>query len=116
MLYTLNHRLVLKSVNRAFLAIEMKKKKKVLTNKPVYLQLLILEVSKALMYWFWYDYVKPKYRGEAKLCFMDTDLLSLIVFSFNVYVNVKKLIGLMKNESGGNIMTKFVGFRAKTCI
>ena len=47
---------------------------------------------------------------------MDTDLLSLIVFSFNVYVNVKKLIGLMKNESGGNIMTKFVGFRAKTCI
>ena len=66
MLYTLNHRLVLKSVNRAFLAIEMEKKKKILTNKPVYLGLLILEVSKALMYWFWYDYVKPKYRGEAK--------------------------------------------------
>ena len=42
------------------------KKKKILTNKPVYLGLLILEVSKALMYWFWYDYVKPKYRGEAK--------------------------------------------------
>ena len=42
------------------LAIE-KKKKKVKMNKPVYLGLSILEVIKALIYKFWYDYIKPKY-------------------------------------------------------
>ena len=41
-------------------------------NKPAYLALLILELSKMLMYEFWYDYVKPKYDEKAKLCYMDT--------------------------------------------
>ena len=54
------------------LAIEMKKIK-VKTNKQVYLSLSILEISKALMYEFWYDYIKPKYQDNAKLCYMDTD-------------------------------------------
>ena len=40
--------------------IEMKKTK-VKMNKPIYLGLLILEISKILMYEFWYDYMKPKY-------------------------------------------------------
>ena len=44
-------------------------------NKPVYLGLSILEVSKILMYEFCYDYVKPKYGEKAKLCYMDTDRL-----------------------------------------
>ena len=35
-------------------------------NKPVYLGLSILEISKILMYEFWYDYVKPEYDVEAK--------------------------------------------------
>ena len=42
-------------------------------NKPVYLGLSILEISKTLMYEFWYDYIKPKYQNNAKLCYMDTD-------------------------------------------
>ena len=42
-------------------------------NKPVYLELLILESSKVLMYDFWYNYVKPKYGEKAKLCYMDTE-------------------------------------------
>ena len=42
-------------------------------NKPVYLGLSILELSKILMYEFWYDYVKPKYGEKAKLHYMDTD-------------------------------------------
>ena len=50
-----------------------------LVNKPVYLALSILELSKTLMYEFWYDYVKPKYDEKAKLCYMDTD-------SFIVYI------------------------------
>ena len=42
-------------------------------NKPVYLGLSILEISKTLMYEFWYDYMKPKYSDKVKLCYMDTD-------------------------------------------
>ena len=54
------------------LATEMKKTK-VKMNKPVYLGLSILEISKTLMYEFWHDYVKPKYGDNVKLCFMETD-------------------------------------------
>ena len=54
------------------LAIEMKKIK-VEINKPVYLALSILEISKTLMYEIWYDYIKPKYQDNAKLYYMDTD-------------------------------------------
>ena len=42
-------------------------------NKPIYLGLSILEISKILMYEFWYDYVKPKYNDNVRLCYMDTD-------------------------------------------
>ena len=52
--------------------IEMKKTK-VKMNKPIYLGLSILEISKTLMYEFWYDYMKPKYGNDVKLCYMDTD-------------------------------------------
>ena len=44
------------------MAIEMKKKTKVKINKPTYLGMAILDISKTLMYEFWYDYVKPKYQ------------------------------------------------------
>ena len=54
------------------LTIEMKKTK-VKMNKPVYLGLSILEISKTVMYEFWYDYMKPKYGDNVKLCYMDTD-------------------------------------------
>ena len=54
------------------LAIEMRKTQ-ILMNKPVYLGLSILDLSKTVMYEFWYDYVKPKYGENAKLCYMDTD-------------------------------------------
>ena len=53
--------------------IEMKKTK-VKMNKPIYLGLSILEISKNFgMYEFWYDYMKPKYANNVKLCYMDTD-------------------------------------------
>ena len=58
-------------VFRKFIAIEMKKTK-VKMNKPVYLGLSILEISKTFMYEFWYDYFKPRYQNNAKLCYMDT--------------------------------------------
>ena len=53
------------------LAIEMKKTK-VKMNNPVYLGISILDISKMLMYKFWYDYIKPKYGDRAKLCYTDT--------------------------------------------
>ena len=42
-------------------------------NKPIYLGLSILDLSKTVMYEFWYAYVKPKYGENEKLCCMDTD-------------------------------------------
>ena len=48
------------------------RKTQILMNKPVYLGLLILDLSKTVMYEFWYDYVKPKYVENVKVCYMDT--------------------------------------------
>ena len=59
------------------------KKTEVKMNKPIYLGLSILEISKILMYEFWYDYMKPKYNGNVKLCYMDTD---------SFIMNIKKII------------------------
>ena len=56
-----------------------KGKKEILMNKPIDLGLSILELSKILMYGFWYDYVKLKYCKQAKLCYMGKD-------SFTVYI------------------------------
>ena len=50
-------------------------------NKPAYLGLSILELSKILMYEFRYDYVKQKYGEKIKLRYMDTD--SLLVYKKN---------------------------------
>ena len=49
------------------------RKTQILMNKPVYLGLSILNISKTVMYEFWHDYVKLKYGENAKLCYMDTN-------------------------------------------
>ena len=54
------------------LAIEMRKAQ-MLMKKTFYLHLLILGLSKTVIYKFWYDYIKPKYGKYAKLCYMDID-------------------------------------------
>ena len=55
------------------LLVKWMKKIKVKMNKLVYLGISILEISKTLMYEFWYDYIKPKYQYNAKLYNIDTD-------------------------------------------
>ena len=59
------------SKNLSAMGMKKPKKTRVETNEPVYLDLLILEISKTLMYEFWYDYLKPKYQQNAKLGYMD---------------------------------------------
>ena len=54
------------------MTLEMKKTK-VKMNKPIYLGMSILGISKTVMCEFWYDYIKPKYGDRAKLCFTNTD-------------------------------------------
>ena len=123
------------------------KKTKVKMNKPIYLGLSILEISKILMYEFWYDYMKPKYNDNVRLCYMDTDSFVMHIKTndfdkdiandienrfdtSNYEVNTsetsalahrpfrtgknKKVIGLIKDELGGKIITEFVTLRPKT--
>ena len=99
-------------------------------SKPLYLGLLIIGLSKILMYEFCYDYVKPKYCEETNLYYMDTNNFVVHIKTDDIYKDIaedvetrfdtsnyklerpfskgknKKLIGLMKNESGGKIMTR----------
>ena len=117
--------------------IEMKKVK-VKMNKPIYLGLSILEISKIIMYEFWYNYVKKKHGDIVKLSYMDTDSLIMNIKTKDFYKDIaqdveerldtsdydvdrslpkgkkKKVIGLMKDELGGGIITEFVAFRPKT--
>ena len=117
--------------------IEMKKTK-VKMNKSIYLGLSILEISKILMYEFWYDYMKPKYNDNVKLCYMDTDSFVMHIKTNDFYKDIsddvdnrfdtsnyevkrtlligknKKVIGLMKDELGGEIITEFIALRPKT--
>ena len=69
------------------LAIEMKKIK-VKMNKSVYLGLSILEISKTLMYKFWYDYIKPKYQYNSKLYYMDTESIIIHIKAEDVYEDI----------------------------
>ena len=114
------------------------KKIKVKMNKRVYLGLSILKTSKTLIYEFWYDYIKPKYQNNAKPCYMDTYSFVIHIKTEDVYKDIaddvekifdtsnyeinrplpkgkdKKVIGLMRDELGGTIMTEFVSLRPKT--
>ena len=51
-------------------------------NKPIHSGFSILEISKTLMYEFWYDYIKPKYQNNVKLCYMDT-------VSFIIHIKIR---------------------------
>ena len=114
------------------------KKTKVKMNKPIDLGLSVLEISKILMYEFWYDYMKTKYDNDVKLCYMDTDSFIMNIKTNDFYKDIasdvenrfdtsnyevnrplpmgknKKVIGLMKDELGGKIITEFVTLRPKT--
>ena len=111
---------------------------KVVMNKPVYLGQAILDLSKIVMYEFHYDYMKPKFK-DPQLCYMDTDSLIYNIKTKDFYADIvddvkemfdtsgydkkdtrplpigknRKVIGLMKDELGGKIMTEFIALRPK---
>ena len=70
-----------KYFSKNLMATEMKKTK-VKMNKPVYIGMSKLGISKTLLYEFWYDYIKPKQQDKANLCYMDTE-------SFVFYIKTK---------------------------
>ena len=102
------------------------KKTEIFMNKAVWLGLSILDLSKTVMHEFWYDYVKPKYGENAKLCYLDTDSFIVHVKTDDIYKYIAKdvekrfdnsnfeIYRLMKDELGGQIMKKIVGLRVKT--
>ena len=61
------------------------RKTQIFMNKPVYLGLSILALSKTVIYEFWYDYVKPKYGVRAKRCYKDTDSFIIHVKTDDIY-------------------------------
>ena len=57
-------------------------------NKPVCLAFSMLEISKTLMYEFWYDHIKPKYQNNARLCYMDRDSFIIHIKTEDVYKDI----------------------------
>ena len=57
-------------------------------NKLVYLGLSILEISKTLMYEFWYDYIKQKYQNSVKLCYMGTGSFIIYIKTEDFYEDI----------------------------
>ena len=120
------------------IAIHMKKTGLTM-NKPVYVGMCILDLSKTIMYEFHYNYIKPKYGDKARLLFTDTDSLMYEIQTKDFYKDIsgdvkdrfdtsdyppnhpsgiptgcnKKVLGMFKDEAGGKIINEFVGLRAK---
>ena len=74
--------------------IEMKRTK-VKMNKPIYLGLSIIDISKILMYEFWYNYMKPKYNDNVKLCYMDTDSFVMNIKTKDFYKHIANDVELV---------------------
>ena len=115
------------------------KKTKLVFDKPVYLGMCILDLSKTKMYDYHYNYIKPKYGDKAKLLFTDTDSLMYEIKTEDFYKDIsedvkdifdtsdyppnhpsgiptgcnKKVLGVFKDEVAGRYIEEFVGLRAK---
>ena len=76
-----------KYISKDLLVMEMRKTE-VRMNKPIYLGQAILDLSKTLMYEFWYDYIKPKFGDKARLCYMDTDSFVMYIKTDDFYKDI----------------------------
>ena len=105
-------------------------------NRPAYIGMCILDLSKTLMYDFHYNYIKHNYGNKAKLLFTDTDSLTYEIETTDAYLDFwndkdkfdnsdypenspyfnkinKKVIGKFKDEAAGVPIVEFVGLRSK---
>ena len=127
-----------KIFNENLVSVHMKKTSLTM-NKPVYLGMSILDLSKTVMYDFHYKYIKPKYGNKAKLLFTDTDSFLYEIQTEDFYKDIaedvkdrfdtsdypenhpsgiptginKKVLGMFKDEAAGKTIKEFVGLRAK---
>ena len=127
-----------KIFNENLISVHMKKTSLTM-NKPVYLGMCILELSKTVMFDYHYNYMKPKYGNKAKLLFTDTDSFLYEIQTEDFYKDIsgdvrdrfdtseypenhpsgiptginKKVLGKFKDEVAGKIIKEFVGLRAK---
>ena len=127
-----------KIFNENLVSVHMKKTSLTM-NKPVYLGMCILDLSKTLMFDFHYNYIKPKYGDKAKLLFTDTDSFLYEIQTEDFYKDIsgdvnkrfdtsdypenhpsgiptginKKVLGMFKDEVAGKIIKEFVGLRSK---
>ena len=109
-------------------------------STPVYLGMSILDISKTLMYKFWYDYIQSKYGERAKLCYTDADSFIIHIITEDFFEDIaddverwfdisnydyndkrllpigenKKRLGFFKDELGEKIMTVVCALRSKT--
>ena len=124
--------------NENLVSVHMKKTSLTM-NKPVYLGMSILDLSKTLMYDFHYGYIKRKYGNRAKLLFTDTDSFLYEIQTEDFYKDIsgdikdrfdtsdypeshpsgiptginKKVLGMFKDEVAGKNIKEFVGLRSK---
>ena len=105
-------------------------------NKPAYIEMCILDLSKVLIYEFHYDYIKNKYGNNSRLLFTDTDSLVQKIKKQDVFKNFSKAkemydftkysaeskhyddsnklaVGKLKDETGGIAIKKFVGLKPR---
>ena len=111
-------------------------KERLTLNRPAYVGMCILDLSKTLMYDFHYNYIKKKYGNKAKLLFTDTDSLTYEIEADDVYKDFwvdkdkfdnsdypenspyfdktnKKIIGKMKDEAASIPIVEFFGLKSK---
>ena len=116
------------------------KKTKLKLTRLRYFGMSILDISKTLMYKFWYDYIRSKYGDRAKLCYTNTDSFVIHIISEDFFEDIsgdverwfdtsnyvendkkslpigknKRVPGLFKDELGGKIIVEVVALRPKT--
>ena len=122
--------------NSNLVAIEMEKLE-VMMDKPIYIGLSVLDISKTVLYEFHYEFAKKQFDGKCKLLYTDTDSLIYDIACPDIFQvmrdNIsrfdtsdyapdnayqlplmnKKIPGLMKDECNGKIVTEFIGLRSK---